>query len=617
MAKTVPAGLAAHLPLDCTTLSTGWKIVRADGIIVRVTTNVADVTEDFAFPSPFAEGTQTYQAAEAVSRTNLVSTADMDIDNVEIAGIFDGFEFDNEELRRGLFNGAEVFIFAFNYEETGDGAIRMFRGFFGDARVSDQGYFFIELRNIMEVFRRKIGEIYSKDCRADLGDKRCRIPISTGVDTFFQDVAPLTDYTVGQFLRVPTAPDPTSCSQIIMNFEGVDGAISGVGFNNIGREADPFVIAGNAQIDTAETPAGGTSTSSLLLDGTGDYVGFQDTPDFHIGSNAATISGSFRLNATGIEQVIASQYSFSSNNRAWQLKVTAANVLRGFTFQSDGSTIDVDLVGTTPLTTGVNYHAAFVKKTNGDWVLFLDGAIEAGPATPVSTLRDVTVQLRLGATANTVGLLNGWIDSFEFLNGIARWESAFTPPTGNIVLPLLLSDEFGDRIYKVTVAGTSDVCIETPDETIGNTHTQGTATLTAEEAWTRAVVVSAVDGSSPRRDFTVTELTPNSGGVTDGRDFFADDSMNGGAAFWDTGNNIGEGMEIRDFVADDGVTITQDIELFRDLPRDIQVGDKVRIFRGCDKLRNTCITIFDNAENSVAEWYVPGMDELGKYPDAR
>jgi hypothetical protein len=617
MAKTVPAGLATHLPLDCTTLSTGWKIIRKDGTIVRVTTNTSDVTEDFLFPSPFAEGSQTYQAAEAVSRTNLASTADMDIDNVEIAGIFDSIQFDNEELRRGLFAGAEVLIFAFNYEETGDGAIRMFRGFFGDARVSDQGYFFIELRNIMEVFRRRIGELYSKDCRADLGDKRCRIPISTNVDIFFQDVAPITAYTVGQFLRVPTAPDPASCSKIIMNFEGADGESNPVdpGYENTGTHIDPTVVAATAQIDTAEMPAGGTSISSLLLDGDSDYVSWPDSGEFTMGTEPVTLSCHFRLNATGAAQILASHYSFSGNQRSFLFTTNASDQIE-FSVWRTGSTLDITLTGTTTLMTGIDYHAAIVRKNDGDWVLFLDGGIEAGPTTPTGDPFNSTAEWRIGTTTNGVNWFNGWIDSLEFLIGIARWEAPFTPPTGNIVVPTLISEDFGDRIYEVTIAGSSAACTETPDETIGNTHTQGTATLTAEEAWTRAVEVVTV-GSSVRREFTVTELTPNSGGTTDGRDFFADDSMNGGAAFWETGNNIGEGMEIRDFVADDGITIEQDIELFRDLPRDIQVGDKLRIFRGCDKLRTTCITIFDNSENAVAEWYVPGMDELGKYPDAR
>jgi hypothetical protein len=59
------------------------------------------------------------------------------------------------------------------------------------------------------------------------------------------------------------------------------------------------------------------------------------------------------------------------------------------------------------------------------------------------------------------------------------------------------------------------------------------------------------------------------------------------------------------------------VELFEDLPFDIEVGDKLRVFAGCDKTETTCVTKFNNAINAVAEWFVPGEDILGQYPDAR
>jgi hypothetical protein len=52
------------------------------------------------------------------------------------------------------------------------------------------------------------------------------------------------------------------------------------------------------------------------------------------------------------------------------------------------------------------------------------------------------------------------------------------------------------------------------------------------------------------------------------------------------------------------------------MPFDIEVGDTLRIFPGCDKLHTTCFTKFDNATNFVGEPFVPGADTLGTYPDA-
>ena len=50
---------------------------------------------------------------------------------------------------------------------------------------------------------------------------------------------------------------------------------------------------------------------------------------------------------------------------------------------------------------------------------------------------------------------------------------------------------------------------------------------------------------------------------------------------------------------------------------DIQVGDKARVYLGCDKTFATCIARFDNALNFRGEPHIPGIDSLISYPDAR
>jgi hypothetical protein len=189
----------------------------------------------------------------------------------------------------------------------------------------------------------------------------------------------------------------------------------------------------------------------------------------------------------------------------------------------------------------------------------------------------------------------------------------------NVLLPIESNlDVFKDLLYEVTTAGTTAGSQPTYDETIGNTTNDGTAVLTARRAWTTEVTVTAVDGTDPRKKFTVTELTPNSGAGIDGKDDFPDDSLNGGIVAWATGNNSGRNMEIRDFVADDGITITQDIELFLDMPRDIVIGDTAHVWRGCDKrLLEDCRDIFDNVVNNRSEPYIPGVGKIFTYPDAK
>lgn len=619
MVKTVPAALTTHKAKDVTAFATAWQITRLDGVIQRFANGSRDAMLDIGDGLGF----QFYSAKEGFSRTNIANDSELNVGNLEVIGIFSGAALDETDLRRGIYDFADVKIMTYNQEGPSDGIIKMLRGQMAQVIVTTKGFFKVELRDLTQVFTKELGELYSKDCRADVGDKRCRVPI-------FPDLIPLsTALVVGDFYRIPTvAPDPAACSAVVCNFEGADASTSGPGYVNEGLEADP-VGTGNDQIDTAQTVSGGDSTSSMLLDGAGDYLSFSNVPGFEVGANLATIQVHIRLNSVGTTQVICGQFRGQFSRGSWFLRVNVDGTLEFRTYQSNGSTVDVTIISTTVLVTATDYHIAMVKKSNGDWELFLDGLTE-GTDTPVSTMRTGNVEpMRLGAyNLNIVGItafFDGWIDRYEFLVGVARWETDFTPPTGNIVVPEALDpaafiwEDFGDRVYEVTTAGTVLPCLVAPDETIDMEHFQGTAGLTAKNSFMRFAEVSAV-GVEPRRLFTVTELTPNTGyTITDKTPAtlgFDDGFFDFGGVTFDTGANATRAKEVRIFTADDGITITQDIELFEPMPFDIQVGDKLRIFPGCSKLHTECFTKFNNAPNFVGEPFVPGADTLGTYPDA-
>lgn len=370
--KSVSANLTTHLQGVGTTLATCWKVTRQDGQTFTFTDHDVDLSIDIGD----GDGAQTYLASSSYNRTAIRNNDTLSVDNLDVVGVLSSSEIDENELKLGLFDFAEIRVFVVNYAALADGIIRMRRGWLGETTVTETGYFRAELRGLTQSFSRGIGEVYSAQCRADLGDSRCRVPISPAT------VARSTDYAV-----------------------------------------DDYVV------------------------------------------------------------------------------VTAVTL---------------------------------------------------------------------------------------------------------------------DRIFQCTTAGTTDAAEPTYNTTVGATTTDGTAVFTAEEAWTRSIQVVSVDANSPRKTFTVAELTPNSGGTTAGRDFFPDDAMNGGAVTWVTGNNAGRNMEVRDFIADDAVTIEQTIELFLDMPRDIAVGDTATVYRGCFKrMLLDCRDIFNNIENFRGEHYVPGPDSLTDYPDAR
>lgn len=168
--------------------------------------------------------------------------------------------------------------------------------------------------------------------------------------------------------------------------------------------------------------------------------------------------------------------------------------------------------------------------------------------------------------------------------------------------------QYENVIYECTTAGTSDSSEPTFDTTPGNTTTDGTAVFTAREAWSRDAVVASV---TDRQVFTVT--------VTESR--AVDDWFNAGGAIFESGDNAGETMEIRDWEQS-----TSTLTMFLPLRFTPQVGDRLRLYPGCDKLLPTCKTKWaisgsvnfsnGNVINRRAEDYLPGERVVGQLPDA-
>jgi hypothetical protein len=164
-------------------------------------------------------------------------------------------------------------------------------------------------------------------------------------------------------------------------------------------------------------------------------------------------------------------------------------------------------------------------------------------------------------------------------------------------------DVYENRIYECTTAGTTAGTPPTYDTVVGNTTTDGTVVWTTREAWTRYATVASV---TDNRTFSIT--------VTEAR--AVDDWFKYGQVYWDTGNNSGLAREIKSWT-NSGSPPEAEISLFLPAPFDISIGDELRVNAGCDKLRDTCRDRFANVINRQAEDYIPGLDEVLKFPDAK
>jgi uncharacterized phage protein (TIGR02218 family) len=168
--KTVSANLATHLSGEATTMATLWRVVRQDGAVFTFTDHDADIVY----------GGETYAAALGYQRAAIASGGDLAVDETELMGLLDSASIDAVELRAGLWDHAAVTIFAVNYLALADGPLRLRRGWLGEVVLLDTGMFRAELRGLAQPLQNTIGGFYQPECRADLGDTKCRVDLTLG-----------------------------------------------------------------------------------------------------------------------------------------------------------------------------------------------------------------------------------------------------------------------------------------------------------------------------------------------------------------------------------------------------------------------------------------------------
>ncbi len=165
--KSISLALSQHLDGEVTTLASCWRIVRRDGQEFFFT----DHDQDIEF-----EG-NIYEAESSYDRTAVANSSDMSVDNMDVAGILDSEKISEEDMRNGLFNRADVYVFIVNWSDPTQGPLKVRRGWFGEVTVNDNGQFTTEIRGLAQALSHNFIEVYAAECRADFCDARCKLNI--------------------------------------------------------------------------------------------------------------------------------------------------------------------------------------------------------------------------------------------------------------------------------------------------------------------------------------------------------------------------------------------------------------------------------------------------------
>jgi len=162
--KTFNPDFQSHLQQSATTVARCILIIRSfDGEMFGFTTH----------DRPLNIGGVIFEPTASFVQKDIASNLNLDTDNTEAEALLDSDTLTEEDLRAGKWDFSPYRIFQVNWADLTMGDKKDSIGHLAKVTVNRQS-FVAELLGLMEALGTSIGEITSPNCRAMLGDQRCK-----------------------------------------------------------------------------------------------------------------------------------------------------------------------------------------------------------------------------------------------------------------------------------------------------------------------------------------------------------------------------------------------------------------------------------------------------------
>ena len=165
--KTLTADMAAALEAPTIHLVTCVSIVGALGDSLRMTSFEEDLIIDgevYRSDIPFDRS--------AVKLFANLDTGDMSIDGRSVEAAVQTL------FRIGALDGARVFVFSVIPGNLAAGRLNLIGGYVGSVVTGANGRFRIEVQSAVQRLSQTIGPVHQPECRADLGDSKCKVDLT-------------------------------------------------------------------------------------------------------------------------------------------------------------------------------------------------------------------------------------------------------------------------------------------------------------------------------------------------------------------------------------------------------------------------------------------------------
>jgi uncharacterized phage protein (TIGR02218 family) len=152
---------------ELTNLAFLWRLERRDGVTLGFTSHDKDITL----------GGLIYRATPGMLPSAIVRTDGFDADTVELAGALTSDALTQADLQAGRWDGASLWLSAVDWTNAVLDPVALVRGELGAIEIND-GRFNAELRGPTSLLDAPVVEETQPECRASLGDKRCRVDLA-------------------------------------------------------------------------------------------------------------------------------------------------------------------------------------------------------------------------------------------------------------------------------------------------------------------------------------------------------------------------------------------------------------------------------------------------------
>ena len=199
-----------------------------------------------------------------------------------------------------------------------------------------------------------------------------------------------------------------------------DGANNSTAIVDAGGANHAWTAVGGAHLDTSQAQFGG---AALRLNGTTDWIVGDGSDDFAFGLQDFTIDFWFRPNTIG-----GHKYNFFDARPDHVIGASAISLELGtdgkvFLYVNGGFQIQ----GTVVLTVATWFHIALTR-SSGSTRLFINGT-QDGPTYSDSNVYIIGQGPLVGQSTALDEPLDGWLEEYRVINGVALWSANFFTPT--------------------------------------------------------------------------------------------------------------------------------------------------------------------------------------------